>query len=406
MPRLKLNKTNINSLNFVAAGQVDYLDTELEGFGLRVTSKAMTFFVRRTLRGTTKKPFIPIGQYGAFTPEKAREVAKGYIRDLETGKNPHPKEQPKNEIITVNMLYRQYISGRKTPLAASTLYHYEAWMKNYHAEWREKDVTTITGSMVADRLQTLETTAGKVQAVNAMKLLRGLYRIGKALYPDIIKNNTVEAVQALRGRNWTETKRRKTLVSDNDLPLWYKTVKEFDNHKGRDYLLLLLFTGLRKMEAARLEWSDIDFKKKTFAFIPEKKKDKAERVIMPLSNQLYKILLQRRAKYFDSRFVFTGKNPIFHLMNPCHWQADIIEKSGINFCLHDLRRTFITIAESLDIPHYALKALLNHSLGNDVTGGYVVMNPERLREPMQKTADRITELVQVKRVDDLQEKAA
>ena len=58
--------------------------------------------------------------------------------------------------------------------------------------------------------------------------------------------------------------------------------------------------------------------------------------------------------------------------------------TGIKFRCHDLRRTFITIAESLDIPHYALKALLNHSMGNDVTGGYVVMSVDRLREPMQR----------------------
>jgi len=42
--------------------------------------------------------------------------------------------------------------------------------------------------------------------------------------------------------------------------------------------------------------------------------------------------------------------------------------TGIKFCCHDLRRTFITITENLDIPHYTLKALLNHSKGNDVTG--------------------------------------
>ena len=51
---------------------------------------------------------------------------------------------------------------------------------------------------------------------------------------------------------------------------------------------------------------------------------------------------------------------------------------------HDLRRTFATIAESLDVPSYALKALLNHKSGNDVTGGYLVITTERLRDPMQK----------------------
>ncbi|RLA10769.1 MAG: integrase, partial [Gammaproteobacteria bacterium] len=67
--------------------------------------------------------------------------------------------------------------------------------------------------------------------------------------------------------------------------------------------------------------------------------------------------------------------------------AKVVERSGVAFTLHDLRRTFITIAESLDISAYALKRLLNHKMTNDVTAGYIITDVERLREPMQ----RITE---------------
>jgi len=37
--------------------------------------------------------------------------------------------------------------------------------------------------------------------------------------------------------------------------------------------------------------------------------------------------------------------------------AKVIETTGIQFTVHDLRRTFITIAESLDIAAYALNLL-------------------------------------------------
>jgi len=63
--------------------------------------------------------------------------------------------------------------------------------------------------------------------------------------------------------------------------------------------------------------------------------------------------------------------------------------SGVECTLHDLRRTFITIAESLDIPGYALKRLLNHKDPNDVTAGYIVSDVGRLRGPMQKITDFI-----------------
>jgi hypothetical protein len=60
-----------------------------------------------------------------------------------------------------------------------------------------------------------------------------------------------------------------------------------------------------------------------------------------------------------------------------------------------LRRTFTTIAESLDIPGYALKRMLNHSDGSDVTAGYIVASVERLREPMQKVADYLTRAMNI-----------
>ncbi len=66
---------------------------------------------------------------------------------------------------------------------------------------------------------------------------------------------------------------------------------------------------------------------------------------------------------------------------------------GHKFTMHDLRRTFITIAESLDIPHYALKRLLNHKTDGDVTGGYIVINVDRLRDPVERVADKILDLV-------------
>lgn len=75
--------------------------------------------------------------------------------------------------------------------------------------------------------------------------------------------------------------------------------------------------------------------------------------------------------------------------------AKVIASSGVSFTVHDLRRTFITVAESLDIPAYALKRLLNHKMMNDVTAGYIMLDIERLRAPMQMITDHL--LMQMKR---------
>ena len=65
----------------------------------------------------------------------------------------------------------------------------------------------------------------------------------------------------------------------------------------------------------------------------------------------------------------------------------VTKASGIHFTVHDLRRTFITIAEGLDILAYALKRLMNHKINGDITAGYILTDVERLRKPMQQITD-------------------
>jgi integrase len=390
------------------SGQIDYYDEDLSGFGIRATKDVLTFFVRSRQRGTTKKPFIPIGTFGLYTTEQARAIARDHLQKLKEGVDPHPDRQPKKETITVADLHRQYMSTKKT-LAPATIRQYDAWMENHFKDWMTLPANTITGGMVLDRLDKMETTNGKSQAINAVKLLRSLLRFGMALYPDSIKRNPVDSIREVRERDWAKKKRRTTFIKPEDLPAWFKAVSSYSNPKGRDYMLLLLYTGLRRNEAARLKWNDLDLKKKTFTFTPEKKrgeKPEDDRVTMPMSVQLYRVLLKRRSVGYENEYVFPGKHPSPFLSNPDNYKRDIIAASGVQFCFHDLRRTFITIAESLDVPHYSLKALLNHAVGNDVTGGYIQITPERLREPMQKIADKITELVSVPAVNECKEQQA
>ena len=68
--------------------------------------------------------------------------------------------------------------------------------------------------------------------------------------------------------------------------------------------------------------------------------------------------------------------------------------AGVTWRPHDLRRTFVTVAESLDVSPYAIKALVNHAGAErqrpgDVTAGYVSLGVERLRAPMQRITDRL-----------------
>lgn len=71
----------------------------------------------------------------------------------------------------------------------------------------------------------------------------------------------------------------------------------------------------------------------------------------------------------------------------------------VPFIIHDLRRTFLTVAERLSLSYVTLKKLANHSGTNDTTFGYVVVDVERLREPMQKITNELLNLCRARTND-------
>ena len=64
--------------------------------------------------------------------------------------------------------------------------------------------------------------------------------------------------------------------------------------------------------------------------------------------------------------------------------AEVVTASGVRFSSHDLRRTFLTLADGLPgVSSYVLKGLAGHK-AQDVTGRvYVQLPVEKLRGPVQ-----------------------
>lgn len=111
----------------------------------------------------------------------------------------------------------------------------------------------------------------------------------------------------------------------------------------QDYFLLILFTGLRRKEAASLPWKDIDFKARTFTVQETKNR---EIHTLPMSSFLYELFL-RRKQFKTSEFVFPALSKNGHIMEPRKAMLKVSELSGVTFTVHDLRRTFATTAEMI-----------------------------------------------------------
>jgi integrase len=227
-----------------------------------------------------------------------------------------------------------------------------------------------------------------------MRCLRSLLNFALASYDDgtgdfILPNNPVAVLT--RTRAWYKPQRRQTVIKLHELKPWHRAVESLRSSQDpqsfgdtvADYQLVLIATGLRRGEAARLRWSDVDLDDRTLHL---RKTKNGESITLPLSEFVWQILC-RRHDDIGSTFVFPGRDGREALIEPKKQIALVIERSEVFFTLHDLRRTFITIAESLDVPPYAIKRLVNHKMSNDVTAGYIVSDIERLRRPAQKISD-------------------
>ncbi|HRF08053.1 MAG TPA: integrase family protein [Xanthobacteraceae bacterium] len=378
MPAIRLTRKAIDALPFCEAGQEFYRDSELTGFGLRVGRRTKTYFVemqsqRRTIRSS-------LGKHPIITPEHARRLALQRLAEISSGNFGSSAIRGAPEW-TVEAAFDEFFRV-KINLSPVTVQNYQRTKRLYLSGWGRRPLATITRRMVLDEHSRVSTAHGKIVANNVFRHFRSVYNFIAASNEQLPPNPVTVLTQT---RAWAPERRRRSLISVHHLPAWWRAVMA-ESEDARDILLIALFTGMRRGEITTLRWSNIDLPGRTL-FLPKTKS--GEPLALPISEFLLNLFHSRRVISSCSEWVFPGRGTSGHIVEVKSFVRRVVRASGVAFTLHDLRRTFITIAESLDIPAYTLKALLNHSFGADVTGGYIVIDSERLRSPVERITNRI-----------------
>ncbi len=388
---MKLNKTTVDKLPIPSDLPQLHRDSELRGFGVKVFPSGLkSFFVEKKVQGKTRR--ITLGRYGELTAEQARKEAVKLAGQIATGRDPiADKAQAKLEAKTLRQGFEDYL-GRRI-LKPQTVFDIQRCMKEVYPDWLDKPMTRITPDLVLKRHRAYGAERSEARANLAMRYLRAIFNFALDTYigtdgMPVIRDNPV--TRAMK-RAWYRVERRQTVIKPHELEAWVQAVLNLPGEDIRDYFMLVLLTGLRRQEALGLTWDDVDLAGRTLVVRdPKNRRDHQ----LPLSDYLFDLLQRRRAQS-QSVHVFADQLGR-RLSNFRYAQAAVEQASGVSFSIHDLRRTFATIAESLDIPAYGLKRLLNHADGADVTAGYIVANVERLREPMQRITDYVLRLSGIK----------
>ena len=420
--RLRFNKKALENVPLPLSGsRFTFHDLEVPGLQLRVTDRGIKSFCvfRRSKRGAPER--ITIGRFPTLSVERARVKAKRYLADL--GEGISVVAQQRNAALegrTLDEVHLEYLASRgvalvrvqrkdgkfveqprlstNAKLKASTARDYITAMAKKFGDWRTKPLASITRDMVEARHLFLSQRS-PAEANRAMRYLRALF-VFASDYRDsegqpVIPDNPVRRLSAKR--LWNRIERRTRYLEPDQLAPWWQAVQSLKDkpqypsrEAHRDYLVLLLLTGLRRTEALRLRWENVNLNVGTLCAVDTKNRSDH---MLPLGSYLWE-LMRRRRRTSDSDWVFANPLTGNRITDPHRQVVNVVAKSGVPFSPHDLRRTFASIVSRLGdrLSYYATKRLLNHRT-SDVTQGYVQFDLEQLRSAMQAVEDFVLQKV-------------
>ena len=407
---IKLTKSVVDKAEPVVINgktrQKVYFDNYLRGFGLCVGTKSKTFFAQRSVKGRIRR--VTIGRYGEFTVHLAREEAQKLLGQMAKGIDPiEQRKRERAEGITLRDAWTLYLDTLKTnDRSQRTIDGYQYAIDTYLRDWFDKPLKDISreDAKIKHKKIARDIAAGKYakyttkngnryrvkrQEGDGRYTANGVMRVFRAIYNRALKQHVELPSNPCINIDWFKEKPRKATLPNEKLKEWSIVIANQENTVRRDYLFFVLFTGLRRTSAAEVRWEHINFDNSTL-HIPKPKGGVERAFDLPLSDFLMVLLLRlkwsNKTIYPNSPWVFPANSKSGHISEPKVY-------STIHFTIHGLRHTYITVAESLDISPYTIKLLANHSLPkDDTTGGYIDIDTNRLREPMQKITDQLCEL--------------
>ncbi len=188
------------------------------------------------------------------------------------------------------------------------------------------------------------TLKGDIRAIRrAFNKLEGRYQVPRLKYPPI--------------KGFSKTR----YLSDDEEALIFRVLADMDTitaRKAENLCVTLLDTGVRLMEAVRLEWSDIDMTNRQIEVYRTKTKTLS---IVPISNRVHELFL----RLHNQSQPFENMEYAIRLLRKvvsenCNKSTRIVETRGAA-TVHSLRDTFASRMVQRGLSIQKLSVLLGHS---------------------------------------------
>ncbi len=383
----KLTKTVVEAASPNGRDYFIWCD-ELPGFGVRIfASGKRSYLVQYRAKGRTRR--VAIGLHGRLTAEEARKEARALLGQVAKGGDPAEDRTAQRSAPTMAELCQRYLSSaeqglilgkKRRPKKESTLYvdrgRIERHILPLLGKRLVKDITAAdvrrfmsdvaagkTATVVPTKLRGKAVVEGGIgTASRTIGLLGGI--LSFAMAEGIIATNPVHGVAR------PADNRRERRLSPSEYRKLGQALAEAEEQMENSQAILgtwlLLLTGCRLGEVARLKWSEVDEAGHCFRL----EDSKEGRSIRPVGEPAFAVLAQAERKPGCPYVLPATRGKGAYGGMPDGWGRIIARSDLEGVTPHVLRHSFASVAGDLGYSEPTIAAMLGHASGS-ITSRYI-----------------------------------
>jgi integrase len=399
----------LKSLKPAEAGKrIVHWDAAKPSFGCRITDRGVvSFFVMRRMHGKPQPVRVVLGRYPDVSLATARKLATEALGDLVTGV--HPKErrltEAKRQANTFAALADQFLRRPAAAKQRTRLEIEKTINRHLIPRWGARVVCEIKRSDVIAMLEAIDAGSGPYMATRALALASSIYRFG--VMRELVESNPCHLIKPSDFVG--EMAPRQRVLTDSEIALvWQATKGEINRRNGAEiestypagpFARFLLLTAVRRNEAARMTWAEIDLGNALWVIPGSRTKGGAPHEV-PLSGMAGD-LLRSLPRFVDGDFIFSsngGRSPIKgfgQFKDTIDARAARLAPPGLaNWRFHDLRRTARTNLATLGVSPFIAELILGHAQ----KGVHKIYDVHRYqsekRDALERWASRLRDIVE------------